>query len=206
MGNRDGLGAERLAHPPWTTVIRSTLRASLHPWSGARLPGRGAGDAFEQALRRLLRDCGIAHPGHPRRAPDRRARVGLDARGPSDAIRRVQDHVVLHVGDVRTLGELADIAGLSRAHFARRFHRETGEAPWAFVRRVRDAEAMQRLEAGEAPAEVAYGAGYADQAHMTRSLRRRTGRTPGEIRRRGAGDRPCGHESTDVQDEAGAAG
>ena len=119
----------------------------------------------------------------------------------------MQDHVVLHVGEVRTLGEMADVAGLSRAHFARRFHRETGEPPWAFVRRVRDAEAMKRLEAGEVPAEVAYSAGYADQAHMTRSLRRRTGCTPGEIRRRGAGATGRdGAESTDVQDEAGAAG
>ena len=178
MGNRDGLGAERFAHPPSTSVIRSTRRARLPTWSGARRSPLSPGAAFEQALRGLLRDCGIAHPGRSRRAPDRRARVGLDARGPSDAIRHVQDHVVLHVGEVRTLGELADVTGLSRAHFARRFHRETGEAPWAFVRRVRDAEAVRRLEAGESLAEVAYASGYADQAHLTRSLRRRTGRDP----------------------------
>ena len=158
-------------------------------------------DEFERALRRLLCACGVEAARRLRRAPDRGARVGLEARLPSGPIRRVQTYVEVHVGEIRTITELANVAGMSRAHFARRFHAETGEAPWAFVRRVRDAEAVRRLEAGEAPAEVAYGAGYADQAHLTRSLRRRTGRTPGEIR-----DAPREtDESTDVQDEAGVA-
>jgi AraC-like DNA-binding protein len=39
------------------------------------------------------------------------------------------------------------------------------------------------LERGTPPIEVAQQLGYADQAHLTRSLQRFMGRTPGEIQR-----------------------
>ena len=134
----------------------------------------------------------VARPG--RRAPDRPWTARLHE--PSAPIRRAQAFVRLCVGDIRTVEDLADAAGLSRAHFARRFHAETGEAPWAFVRRVRDAEARRRLGAGTAPAEVAHATGYADQAHLTRAMRARYGRTPGQIR----AARALGPDGTDVQD------
>jgi transcriptional regulator GlxA family with amidase domain len=98
-------------------------------------------------------------------------------------IRRVQEYVEGHVEEVRTLDELAEVAGLSRYHFARRFRDEVGEPPWAFVRRVRDERARTLLRGGRAPAEVAHEAGFADQAHLTRALRARYGQTPGQIRR-----------------------
>jgi len=61
-------------------------------------------------------------------------------------IRRVMEHVEVHVGEVRTLDELAEVAGLSRFHFARRFRDETGEPPWAFVRRKRAEHARRLLQ------------------------------------------------------------
>jgi AraC-like DNA-binding protein len=102
---------------------------------------------------------------------------------------------------VRTLDELADVAGLSRYHFARRFRDEVGVPPWAYVRSKRAERARSLLEGGSPPAEVAHETGYADQPHLTRDLRERFGRTPGEIRRRSAGQ-----NRKDVQDaEAPAA-
>jgi AraC-like DNA-binding protein len=96
---------------------------------------------------------------------------------------------------VRTLDELADVAGLSRYHFARRFRDEVGVPPWAYVRSKRAERARRLLESGAPPAEVAHETGYADQPHLTRDLRERFGRTPGEIRRRSAGQ-----NRKDVQD------
>ncbi len=109
------------------------------------------------------------------------------------------EHVEVHVGEIRTLDELAEVAGLSRFHFARRFRDETGEPPWAFVRRKRAEHARRLLEEGHAPAEVAFEAGYADQAHLTRDLRERTGRTPGALRN-AADARRQRDESKNVQD------
>ncbi|HYG66486.1 MAG TPA: helix-turn-helix transcriptional regulator, partial [Anaeromyxobacteraceae bacterium] len=102
---------------------------------------------------------------------------------------------------VRALDELAEAAGLSRYHFARRFRDEAGEPPWAYVRRLRAERAHALLREGATPAEAAHEAGFADQAHLTRALRARYGRTPGQIRRpdRGASNRK------DVQEPEAAA-
>ena len=165
---------------------------------------------FQRDLDRLLRRCGVA-PAPPR--PRRGFWVSLDAGRLSNRIRRVQEYVEVHVGEVRALDDLAEVAGLSRYHFARRFRREVGEAPWAYVRRLRDEQALRRLEAGAPPAEVAYETGFSDQSHLTRALQERYGRTPGAIRRAGRAAGPAtepgdddGADRKDVQDGRGGAG
>jgi AraC-like DNA-binding protein len=66
----------------------------------------------------------------------------------------------------------------------RHFTRITGLSP-RHVRQIsRAREAVARLRTGEAIAEVAYELGYADQSHLTRDVKRLTGHTPGESRRR----------------------
>jgi AraC-like DNA-binding protein len=40
---------------------------------------------------------------------------------------------------------------------------------------------MSLLHAGQRAADVAFALGYADQAHMTNSLRQIMGQTPGQI-------------------------
>ena len=66
----------------------------------------------------------------------------------------------------------------------RHFTRITGLSP-RHVRQIsRAREAVTRLRAGEAIAEVAYELGYADQSHLTRDVKRLTGYTPGESQRR----------------------
>lgn len=109
----------------------------------------------------------------------------------------MQEYIEVRLGEVRSLDELARVAGWSRYHFARRFHDEVGEPPWAYVRRKRAEHARRLLEGGRPPAEVAHEAGYADQAHLTRDLRNRLGRTPGEIRKNGPSPKA---DRKDVQD------
>lgn len=137
---------------------------------------------FQRALNRLLWRAGIGS-----------TRSGLPSMGGADhdtdlspRMRRVQEFVELNIGDVRALDDLSEVAGLSRYHFARRFRNEVGEAPWAYVRRMRAERACQLLMDGMAPAEVAHEAGFADQAHLTRAMRERFGRTPGQLRREAA--------------------
>jgi AraC-like DNA-binding protein len=49
---------------------------------------------------------------------------------------------------------------------------------------VRARTAHERLQAGESIADVAFDMGYSDQAHLSRDLKRLTGFTPGQSKRR----------------------
>ncbi|MBR0663027.1 helix-turn-helix transcriptional regulator [Roseomonas hellenica] len=83
------------------------------------------------------------------------------------------------------LPDLADLAGLSLAEFARGFRAATGESPHAYLtrRRIEHAQALL-LERPALPlAEVAAALGFADQAHFSRRFRQVTGTTPGRFRR-----------------------
>jgi AraC-like DNA-binding protein len=49
---------------------------------------------------------------------------------------------------------------------------------------VRAREAAERLRRGDSILDVTHDLGYADQAHLTRDLKRLTGYTPGRTRER----------------------
>lgn len=74
-----------------------------------------------------------------------------------------------------------DVEGLSVRSVERRVSRATGLTRGA-IRQIRRAErAVELLSLGVSPIDAARRAGYADQPHLTRSLRRLTGRTPAQI-------------------------
>jgi AraC-like DNA-binding protein len=77
-----------------------------------------------------------------------------------------------------SLAQLARAAGMSRHRLSRLFRKAFGLAPHRLqlARRLRLARTM--LEAGTPLAEVAQRAGFADQSHLHRHLRRTTGLTP----------------------------
>ncbi len=69
-------------------------------------------------------------------------------------------------------------ARMTPEHFSRRFRDHFGMPPRAYRAEHRFRRALQRLH-GRAPlASVALEAGYADQSHMSRDLRQRTGQSP----------------------------
>ena len=73
------------------------------------------------------------------------------------------------------------VQALSARSVQRRVARATGLTPGA-VRQIRRAQAAVELLAdGVSPLDAAYQAGYTDQPHLTRSLRRFAGQTPAEI-------------------------
>lgn len=94
--------------------------------------------------------------------------------------RLVADGVMVADDDIRrALG--GDDHGLSRRSWQRRFRSVTGLRRKEIERLDRCRHAYQLLSEGVAPAEVAVAVGYADQAHLTRELRRIRGETPARI-------------------------
>ena len=77
-----------------------------------------------------------------------------------------------------TLAALANEAGLSRFQLLRGFARDTGLPPHAYLIQRRISIARRFIEQGQALADAAAAAGFADQSHMTRAFVRAFGVTP----------------------------
>ncbi|MEU4741022.1 AraC family transcriptional regulator [Actinosynnema sp. NPDC023658] len=79
---------------------------------------------------------------------------------------------------------LAEALGVSPYRLSRAFGREVGVSLTRFRNRVRVGRAVDRLEAGETDlAGLAADLGFADQAHLTRTVRDHVGHTPAALRR-----------------------
>jgi len=99
--------------------------------------------------------------------------------------RLVDDARELLVADpsITDLVELASRVGTSPHHLSRLFVAQTGMGVARYRMRLRVLRALDRLRDPGVPlAEVAADSGFADHAHMTRSLRRLLGATPSRLR------------------------
>lgn len=98
------------------------------------------------------------------------------------AVRQARDLLDARYRDDLSLTEVAEAVGLSRAHLIRAFKKEFGMPPhgWLTDRRIRAARGL--LEKGAPIAETAFDCGFADQAHLTRQFKARTGVTPAVYR------------------------
>ncbi|MFE9045671.1 helix-turn-helix domain-containing protein [Streptomyces sp. NPDC007818] len=95
----------------------------------------------------------------------------------------VLDYIHTHLGTRIGLDDLATVAGVSSSHFTRAFRAATGASPHQYVTQVRLERARQALLRTSRPiAEIAVDHGFADQSHLTRTMRRHTGTTPGILR------------------------
>lgn len=85
---------------------------------------------------------------------------------------------------LRRIGDAANHPNLSREHASRTFRRYFGFPPSVFRSEQRFRRALLLLPDLTTPlATVALDAGYADQAHLTRDFKARTGASPGVFRR-----------------------
>jgi AraC-like DNA-binding protein len=83
----------------------------------------------------------------------------------------------------RPLPELARRLAVSPYHLSRVFHRVAGVTLSRYRIRLRTNAALERLSEGERGlAALAADLGFADQAHLTRTLRAETGMPPGQVR------------------------
>lgn len=96
---------------------------------------------------------------------------------------RVRDYVEAHLAEPLGIERLAEIAGLSRAHFVRRFTRGLGRSPSDFVFRARMEHASRLLLATDLPvAAIAAAAGFQNGNYFAKAFRRHTGHSPGTFR------------------------
>ncbi|QDH70753.1 helix-turn-helix domain-containing protein [Marilutibacter alkalisoli] len=148
-----GCSAAELAgrHLPLDQVWGSEAGLLLERLQAEADPSRQL-DLFAAALRARLRPVGALHP---------------------------QIAQALH--DLARAGSVADAvaaSGHSHRHFIARFREATGLPPKAYARLRRFRRALRMLARGGALAEVAFAAGYSDQAHFSREFRELSGVTP----------------------------
>lgn len=97
---------------------------------------------------------------------------------------RVRDRLREAPETVARLGDLAREANVHPGHLVRSFRDHFGCTPGAFHRTWRLERARRRVTGTTQPlSRIAYAAGFADQAHMTREFRRRLDTTPAALRR-----------------------
>jgi AraC-like DNA-binding protein len=108
--------------------------------------------------------------------------------------RAVDDvRIALRTDPGASLDDLAELAGCSRWHLSRTFHQVTGLTINAYRLRLRARAVLAELgDSSDGLAELAARAGFADQAHLSRTMRRELGRSPGEIRKLLSGDPASG--------------
>jgi AraC family transcriptional regulator len=122
-------------------------------------------------------------------------------RGPAPPwLSRGEEFLRAHFRSPISLRQAAREAGVHPIHFARVFRRRHGCPVSAYVRALRLTAAGELIVNGGQPlAQVACGAGFADQAHLTRWFSRVIGLSPGALRqlRHLAAPRACpaGHEA-----------
>jgi transcriptional regulator GlxA family with amidase domain len=81
--------------------------------------------------------------------------------------------------------QMVEQSGLAARTFKRRFRAATGEAPIAYVQRIRVERAKRRLEqGGDSIEEISWMVGYEDPGSFRRLFKRLTGLTAGQYRRR----------------------
>lgn len=98
---------------------------------------------------------------------------------PDPALARVLAHIDRHLADPLPIDRLAALAGISRAHFVRRFTAATGEPPSAHIRARRIDRADRLLLATELTVtEIAAATGFTDAAYLAKCFRRARGMAP----------------------------
>jgi AraC-like DNA-binding protein len=111
-----------------------------------------------------------------------RRRIGAAGTDVS-AVAWAYDAIMKRGGDTR-VRDLAAALDWSRKHLNERFHQMVGVGPKTVARMARFNHAIQMSNAGDSGwADIAFAAGYADQAHMTREFREFAGTTPGQFAR-----------------------
>lgn len=121
----------------------------------------------------LIRDAEI----RVRRSSRRSGKAG-------SLVARAVSHIWSNVGTISGVDAVARQFGVSRTTLGRHFNAEVGHGPLQEIHASRIAHACDLLMDSSLPiAEIAHQCGFADQAHMSRQLRKVTGKSPGQWQR-----------------------
>jgi len=80
---------------------------------------------------------------------------------------------------------MAEVAGLSRYHFSRRFQDARGVSPARFLAELRMQEAVRLIQTNLAVNEVARRCGFRDPNYFCKAFRRSFGVSPGAFAQSG---------------------
>ncbi len=116
-----------------------------------------------------------------------------DAQQQNSMLRRVIDHIGAHLHQPLPVDDLAQLAGLSRAHFSRVFAAQEGMAPAQYVLQKRLERAVKLLTmAADLPVKDVSGmCGFEDPNYFAKVFRRGFGVSPTELRTTGMYARPA---------------
>jgi len=155
---------------PQADQAGSALEAELEAYEPH---GRLYADNLDLALAaHLLRRCAPTASGRTER--------GLSKR----RLKRVVDYVHEHLAQDLSLIALARVADMSPSHFKVLFKQSVGVPVHQYVIRSRVQYAIELLIADRLPLkDIALQAGFADQSHMARCVRRLTGMAPSALKR-----------------------
>jgi transcriptional regulator GlxA family with amidase domain len=99
-------------------------------------------------------------------------------------IRDAQEAIESEPGAAHSVAELARRAAMSPRHFTRVFTDEVGEAPGAYVERIRTEAARRQLEqTDDTVVAIAARCGFGTAETMRRNFVRRIGVSPDQYRR-----------------------
>ena len=140
----------------------------------------GAPDLYAQAVAQYLAVHLLSfHSGWAHGTADDRSPGPLTDR----RLARVLEYMTAHYREPLALERLAAEAGISKFHFVRLFRAATGEAPYAYLVRLRMRAARRLLgDTDLTVAEVAGASGYPSATHFGRAFARHAGRSPSAFR------------------------
>jgi AraC family transcriptional regulator len=98
-------------------------------------------------------------------------------------LRHVEEFATENLDQEVTLTQMAEVAGVSRFHFAHMFKRSVGTPPhqWLMARRIERAKELL-VTTNRSITEIAFDVGYQSQSHFGHVFRRATGVTPRQWR------------------------
>jgi AraC family transcriptional regulator len=109
-------------------------------------------------------------------------RIGRE-RLPNHTLRRLADFIEHSLADELDVTQMAGVACLSPAHFARAFAATVGMTPFRYVMTRRLARAREMLEqTRRSTIDIAYDVGFKTPSHFTSRFRQEFGVTPRAIR------------------------
>ncbi|QPH53322.1 helix-turn-helix domain-containing protein [Pontivivens ytuae] len=157
---------ERVWNRADPALFALAVRVRADALGGPRLASLELEHLTRNALARSLEAVGAR--------PRPRTVRGLDAR----RLTRVTEFIDTNLGSDLRLGELADVAAVSRHHFGRMFALAVGATPHAFVAARRVQRAAEAIRAGARVAQAAVHVGYAPGHSFRTAFAAQFGRTP----------------------------
>jgi len=162
-------------HDPQLAAALVRLLDRLDTWHVTEHNTKAAHDAHALACEEsLVEACTLLRNRHTSAAPAREAAAEL---------RGVRERLADDLLHAPTLAELAAMAGLSRFQLLRRFEKQHGVPPHAWLLQHRAECARRLIRNGMDLAGAAASSGFSDQSHMTRVFVRQFGFTPGAWQR-----------------------